>query len=118
MGTFNDKRVLITGAASGIGRGMAERFAREGASLILWDVNPAGLSETQAAIEAAGGRAATYVVDLTDRTAIYAAAEQTLSDNGAVDILINNAGIVSGKPLLDISDDAIERTFASWAPPA
>lgn len=112
MGAFQNQRVLITGAASGIGRGMAERFAREGANLVLWDVNSAGLAEVQGAITAAGAKADSYTVDLTDRTAIYTAAAQTISDGGPIDVLINNAGIVSGKPLLDISDDAIERTFA------
>lgn len=112
MSPFENKRVLITGAASGIGRKMARQFAEQGAHLVLWDVNPAGLEAVRAALAASPGMVATYVCDLTDRAAIYATAEQVVGDHGPVDILINNAGIVSGRSLLEIPDEHIERTFA------
>ncbi len=112
MSDFNNTRILITGAASGIGRLMAETFAREGAHLVLWDINQAGLDAVEEACVAMPGTVATYTCDLTDREAIYATARQVLGEHGAVDILINNAGVVSGKPLLEIPDEHIERTFA------
>ncbi len=112
MADFNNTRILITGAASGIGRGMAQAFAAEGAHLVLWDINQAGLDAVEDACAALPGAVATYPCDLTDREAIYATARQVLDEHGAVDILINNAGVVSGKPLLEIPDEHIERTFA------
>ena len=112
MSDFKNKRVLITGAASGIGRGMAQTFAAEGAHLILWDINQEGLDAVEQAFAALPGTVATYPCDLTDREAIYATARQVLDDHGPVDILINNAGVISGKPLLEIPDEHIERTFA------
>jgi len=103
---------LVTGAASGIGRLLALRFAAEGASVVLWDVNAQGLDAVRAEIAAAGGGTSrTYVCNLADRRAIAAAAAKTLAEAGPVDILVNNAGVVSGKTLLDATDDDIQRTF-------
>jgi len=111
MTIINKKRILITGAASGIGRLLALRLADAGARLILWDIDQAGLDKAQSELVAAGHASDTYACDLTKRQEIVAAAAQTLADGGAVDILINNAGLVSGKSLLDLSDEDIERTF-------
>ena len=112
MASYTNKRVLITGAASGLGRMMAERFAEEGAHLVLWDVNPEGLEAVREALATQPGGVAVYTCDLSDREAIARTAKAVLNDHGPVDILINNAGIVSGKPLLEIPDAHIERTFA------
>src|SRR3954447_6400851 len=103
--------VLITGAASGMGRLVAHRIAAEGGRLVLWDVNREGL---EAVREEIGRPSAATVdaVDLTDRHAIAAAAERVLREVGPVDVLLNNAGIVTGKLLLDATAEAIERTFA------
>ena len=111
MSDFADKSVLITGAASGIGRLMAIRAGAEGARLVLWDVNPQGLAATAAELEKQGRKVATYVCNLTDRRAIADAASRTLQETGPVDILINNAGVVSGKTLLEASENDIQRTF-------
>jgi all-trans-retinol dehydrogenase (NAD+) len=105
---FRGSHVLITGAASGIGRLMALDAARRGARVTVLDRDAVGLAAVQAEL---GAEAAGYAVDLTDRPAIQAVAARVLAERGAVDILINNAGIVSGRPLLDIPDEAIERTF-------
>ena len=110
MKSVDNKRVLITGAASGIGKLLALRLADRGAGLVLWDIDKAGLDAAEAELVAAGHSATTFVCDLTDQQEIAAVATQTLAD-GPIDILINNAGIVSGKRLLDLSDQEIERTF-------
>ncbi|MBE7459411.1 MAG: SDR family oxidoreductase [Zoogloeaceae bacterium] len=112
MSEFQSRRVLITGAASGIGRLMALRIAARGGRVILWDVDEAHLAAVAAEIAAAGGQAATYACNLAEREAIEAAAARTLAEHGAVDVLINNAGIVDGKRLLEATDAEIERTFA------
>lgn len=111
MTDFNAKNVLITGAASGIGRLMAEKIAAEGAHVILWDVNQEGLDSLRADLQKQNRKVTTYTCNLTDRAAIYATAERVLQECGAVDVLINNAGIVSGKPLLEAADADIIRTF-------
>ncbi len=111
MADIKGKRALITGSASGIGRLLANRLANAGAKLVLWDIDPAGLSRAQAELTDAGYEADVYTCDLASREEIAVVAAQTLAESGAIDILINNAGIVSGKNLLDISDGEIERTF-------
>lgn len=111
MTDINGKRALITGAASGIGKLLAMQLAHEGAKLVLWDIDSAGLSLAQTELTGAGYEVDIYVCDLTSREEIAAVAAQTLAESGPVDILVNNAGIVSGKNLLDISDQEIVRTF-------
>jgi all-trans-retinol dehydrogenase (NAD+) len=112
MRRFSGRNVLVTGAASGIGRLMAERFAAEGAQLILWDRDAAGLEALRAALESLECRVWSCAVDVTDRAAVYAMAQRCLEECGPVDVLVNNAGVVSGRTLLEISDEQIERTFA------
>lgn len=111
MTNVKNSRVLITGAASGIGRLLAVRLAESGARVVLWDINRDGLEEARADLAAAGHSADTFICDLTKKEEIAAVASQTLAAGGPIDVLINNAGIVSGKYLLDLSDGDIERTF-------
>ncbi len=112
MTAFRDSTVVLTGAASGLGLLMARQMGAAGARLVLWDINADGLERLRAELDRGGVRAATYPCDVSDRHAIAATAARVLAEHGPVDILINNAGIVSGKTLLDASDSDIERTFA------
>jgi all-trans-retinol dehydrogenase (NAD+) len=112
MTKFNGNNVLITGAASGLGKQLAEKIANRGGRIIAWDINQAGLEALQAELSAKGQSVAIYRVDLSDKEAIKTAADQVLADHQRVDILINNAGIVTGKTLLEASDRSIELTFA------
>ncbi|NIR45548.1 MAG: SDR family oxidoreductase [Gemmatimonadetes bacterium] len=105
------KKVLITGAASGIGRLLAQKIAARGADLMLWDVDADGLQELAGDVEGLRGRATVHRVDVSDRHAVRATARDVLNNHGAVDVLINNAGVVAGKPLLELSDEEIERTL-------
>lgn len=111
MTDLKNKNVLITGCASGIGRLMAQKAAVRGANVILWDINAEGLDRLASQLRSWGYSAHCYQCDLSDRDNIQRVARQVLGDHGAVDVLINNAGIVSGRPFLEISDDEIERTF-------
>ena len=111
MTDIRGKRALVTGAASGIGKLLATQLAVKGARLVLWDVDSAGLDQVKTDLVAAGHEVDIYTCDLTSRETIATVAARTLVDSGPVDILINNAGIVSGKNLLDITDQEIERTF-------
>ena len=111
MTDINGKRALVTGAAGGIGRLLAEKLARAGARVVLWDIDTDALTRLQTELDDAGHSADVYTCDLTSREEVSAVAARTLAESGPVDILINNAGIVSGKTLLELEDDEIERTF-------
>ncbi|XP_036599901.1 short-chain dehydrogenase/reductase family 16C member 6-like [Trichosurus vulpecula] len=104
--------VLITGAGSGLGRLLALKFVRLGAIVVLWDINQEGLAETcRLAKEHSSARVHAYTCDCSKRREIYKVAEQVKKEVGDVTILINNAGVVTGKPFLEISDDLVEKSF-------
>lgn len=108
---LSGKTAVITGGASGIGRLLALDLAKRGVRVIAWDLNQAALDALVADAKAAGGEVLPMVVDVSDRSAVYAAAGKILAEREIVDILINNAGVVSGKKLLETQDERIERTF-------
>jgi meso-butanediol dehydrogenase / (S,S)-butanediol dehydrogenase / diacetyl reductase len=90
---FQDKAVLITGAASGIGAATARRFAAEGANLVLADVNGEGAAALARELDASGHTAAGLAVDVRDIAQVGKAVEDTVSRFGRIDVLFNNAGI-------------------------
>lgn len=104
--------VLITGSGSGLGRLLALEFGKLGARLVLWDVNKEANDETKKMLQDNSIEAHEYTVDIAKREQIYAAADKVKAEVGNVDILINNAGIVSGKKLFDCTDEQIELTMA------
>ncbi|XP_072038022.1 epidermal retinol dehydrogenase 2-like [Amphiura filiformis] len=106
-----DETVLITGAGSGIGRLMAVEFAKRGALVVLWDINKSGNEATARLVREMGGRAHTYVCDISKKEDVYEAAAKVKEEVGEVTILINNAGIVSGTKLLDTPDAKIIKTM-------
>lgn len=100
-------RVLITGGASGLGRQMAIQAAARGAHAIIWDRDKDASERVRDEIVAAGGHAESHVVDITEVALVNRVAERT----GAVDVLVNNAGVVAGKHLLDSTETGIRRTY-------
>jgi short-subunit dehydrogenase len=98
---FQNKIIVITGAASGMGRSMAIQLASAGATVLISDVNEAGLGETQKLIAGNNGICKTYKVDISDRDQIYAFADQVLAEYKYIDVLINNAGIAIGEATLN-----------------
>ncbi|WP_372698798.1 SDR family oxidoreductase [Arthrobacter sp. JSM 101049] len=104
---LRNETVLVTGAGSGIGRLMALGAARRGARVVIWDLDAAAGEAVRDEIRATGAVAESFCIDVSDREAVRSAAEAT----GSVDVVVNNAGVVTGKRLLDASDEAIERTF-------
>ncbi|XP_038047426.1 epidermal retinol dehydrogenase 2-like [Patiria miniata] len=103
--------VLVTGAGSGMGRLMAIDFAKRNACVVLWDVNKSGNEETMRMIQAFDGNVSAYTVDVTNADDVYKVAAKVKGDIGDVTILVNNAGVVTGKPLLDCPDHMIKRTM-------
>ncbi len=100
----------ITGAGSGIGRAIAEGYAREGARIVILDADPEGARETQRLVTAAGGTADVFVLDVTDREAAHKIADEVAAKVGQVSVLVNNAGINRRNPIT--GDDAA--VFKDW----
>jgi len=110
---FQNKIVLITGAAGGIGRAAARRFASEGASVVLVDLSAAGLEESRAAVESAGGTALTVEADVTkaDDVRRYVAAARDRFHG--IDVFFNNAGILGPiVPLVEYPEEMFDRVMA------
>jgi NAD(P)-dependent dehydrogenase (short-subunit alcohol dehydrogenase family) len=95
------RTVLVTGAASGIGKETALAFGRRGADLVICDVDENGLKTTEAALRALGRQVLARRVDVSDREAMRAFAEETHAQVGALDVLMNNAGVGLGAGFLD-----------------
>lgn len=93
MKVFQDRVAVITGAASGIGRGMAERFARAGMKVVLADVEQSALHRTAMEMRASGAEVLPVLTDVSKAESVAALAEKTLSVYGAVHLLCNNAGV-------------------------
>lgn len=97
---LKDKVAIITGAAKGIGFATAQRFAQEGAKVMIADIDPEAV---KAAIDQIPGSEA-YVVNVTDRVSIQAAVDQIMQRHGRIDILINNAGITQDARLVKMTE--------------
>ncbi|MFD8380995.1 SDR family NAD(P)-dependent oxidoreductase [Streptomyces sp. NPDC059679] len=114
MNRFPGKTALVTGAGSGLGRAIALAFAAEGASVVAAGRTAATLDETVGLIEAAGGKAAAAVADVTDSGQLHALVQETVTRFGGLDIAVNNAGILRGVgPMGEVSEedwDAVQRT--------
>ena len=93
----------ITGAGSGIGRALADELARRGAHVALSDIDDAGLAETVAQCGRFGNRITSQHLDVADRDAVYAWAEQVVADHGKVNLIINNAGVALGATVESMS---------------
>jgi short-subunit dehydrogenase len=108
--TCRDKTVLVTGASSGVGRGLAVRFAREGARAVaLVARREAQLADVAREVEALGARALVLPCDVADRAAVLATAQTALAELGAIDVLVNNAGYGHHRKFLDWDLGDMER---------
>ena len=111
MTKLNDRRVLITGGAQGIGFEMAKKFADRGAKIVIADINQRGLDEAKAKLDARGVETAAFQVDVTDRESVTALRARVLDEAGPVDVLVNNAGVVFGGPFTKVSLDDHFKTY-------
>jgi len=98
--SFSGKTVIVTGAAAGIGRATALRFARGGANIAGRDVSDKAATTFETDISAAGGQGLFQVVNVTDTAAVEAAVNKLVEQWGGIDVLINNAGIVRDAQLM------------------
>lgn len=111
MKNLKGKTAVVTGAGSGIGRALAQQLAGLGVNLALTDINQSGLDDTMSLISKEPIQARAYTVDVSSRQAVQDLADQVIRDLGSVDILINNAGVSSSGPVMDLSYDLLEWTI-------
>ncbi len=100
MQRFEDKTVIVTGGGGGIGGATSRRFAAEGAKVAVYDMNLAAAQKIATEIRAAGGQAAAFQCDITDRAQVDAAVAATQAQLGPVAVLVNNAGWDIFKPFI------------------
>jgi NAD(P)-dependent dehydrogenase (short-subunit alcohol dehydrogenase family)/pimeloyl-ACP methyl ester carboxylesterase len=108
---FGDTLVSVTGAGSGIGRETALAFTREGAELVISDIDEASVKETAAQITARGGVAHAYILDVSDADAVEQFAEQVSAEHGVPDIVVNNAGVGHAGLFLDTPAEEFDRVL-------
>jgi 2-hydroxycyclohexanecarboxyl-CoA dehydrogenase len=109
---FQDKVVVVTGGAGGIGMAIATRFASEGARVVVTDVNVEGVEATAAAIRASGGRARGVASDISKAEGCKAVVTDVLAHEGRIDVLCNNAGINRRGALLALTAEDWDLSFA------
>jgi 3-oxoacyl-[acyl-carrier protein] reductase len=109
---FQGKTILITGAASGIGRATALIFAREGANVVCADINEQGVQQTAHEVNKIGSQALALTIDVSKRAAVNDMVQLALDGFGRIHFLFNSAGsAIRRSKFLDIDDDLLERTF-------
>jgi NAD(P)-dependent dehydrogenase (short-subunit alcohol dehydrogenase family) len=109
---FAGKTIIITGAASGIGRATALIFAREHANVVCADLNEAGARETAALVNGKGSQALAIKIDVTRRDQVNNMVDRTIAAFGSVQFLFNSAGAaIRRSKFLDIDDDLMKKTF-------
>jgi 3-hydroxybutyrate dehydrogenase len=107
MTRLDNKVAFVTGAASGIGKRIAQVYAQAGAAIAVADLNPQGAEAAAAELRAQGAKAIGIGVDVTDEAAVDAAVARTVGELGGLDVLVSNAGIQIVAPLQDFA-------FADW----
>lgn len=105
------KVILVTGAAQGIGRGIALRLAKEGADIALVDLKEEGLAKVKKEVEALGRKAATFTADISQRDQVFAVVDKAEKALGGFDVMVNNAGIAQVKAIEDVLPEDMDRIF-------
>lgn len=112
---LNDKVIIITGGCQGLGRSMAEYFAAKGANLALVDLNQEKLDQAVAACQAHGVKARAYLCNVANEEQVTHTVAQIAEDFGAINGLINNAGILRDGLLLKVKDGEMTKmSLAQW----
>ncbi len=106
---LQDRIAIVTGASQGIGRACAERLAREGAKVVLADVNDTAGAAAAKSIETAGGVAQFVDCDISEKLDVHNLVAKALEVHGRIDVLVNNAGVVDDVPFLELSEEEYDR---------
>jgi butyryl-CoA dehydrogenase len=106
--SFSNKVAAITGAASGIGRALAVDLGRRGADVAISDIDVDGLAETAERVRATGVEVTTARLDVADREAVFAWADQVVADHGRANLIFNNAGVALGATVAQMRHEDLE----------
>ncbi len=109
---FTNKAVIVTGGSQGIGRAICMGFAKAGAKVFIFDVNDAGASSVADEIVAGGGFAKVYKTDVSNYQNVEENISSIMKETGRIDVLVNNAGIVDSRPLVEINDKDFDRVIS------
>jgi NAD(P)-dependent dehydrogenase (short-subunit alcohol dehydrogenase family) len=112
MGQLAGKIAIVTGAGTGIGKGIAQAFAREGAKLVIASRNRQNLEKASAELQSEGAAVLVVCTDVTDETQVRNLFEQTIATFGRVDIVVNNSGVFDGGPLEELTLETWQRVLA------
>jgi len=112
MPILHNQTAIITGASRGIGKGIATVLGREGANVIIADINGDGAKQAAAELVGQGLRAVAVQVDITRSDEVEAMAQSVVEQFGRIDILVNNAGVVSNIPVLEFPEEEWHKTIA------
>ena len=113
MRRLKNRIALVTGGGQGIGRTIALAMAREGAALVIGDLNETNASAVKKEIEGLGGRASALHADISNEESVQAMVEATLKEHGRVDILVNNAGIFPTNPVEEMAEEEWDRVIGT-----
>ena len=109
---LSGKTAVVTGSSQGIGRGIVERFAREGADVVInYHRSPGGAHEVLAGVEAAGRRGLTVQADVSTTAGVRHLIDAAVDHFGALDILVNNAGVEIHAPFWEVTEEAYDRVL-------
>jgi len=108
---FAGRVAIITGAAKGMGLATAAEMARDGAAVVMTDIDAAGLEEAAAQVRSPGGSVLTIACDIQERKQVDGLIQRTNKELGRVDILVNNAGLLLQGTIEETTDDIIDRTL-------
>ena len=110
---LENKVAVVTGGASGFGKGIVERFTEEGASVVIADLNLAGAQNVANAVNSAGGRACAIQSDVTVSNDVKAMVGKAVGEYGKLDIVVNNAGMPQrNQPALNVDEETFDRIFS------
>ena len=113
MARLENRIALVTGAGQGIGRAIALAMAREGAALVIGDLNETNASAVKKEIEGLGGKASALHADISNEESVQAMVEAALKEHGRVDILVNNAGIFPTSPVEEMAEEEWDRVIGT-----